>query len=225
MDTNDIKEEIMSYYNERAEEYDEIYMGKGHVTLDSSVYLKDVIKASEMASHFGNGHLLDIACGTGFWLLSYYRNCSEITLFDQSEKMLQECKKRVEERGIMHSTHFIQGNFLHVELEPLTFDSAFVGFLLSHLTLEQEKIFFLNLKKVLKPHGQLMVIDSVWNNERQKYTKKEGIQKRVLNNGRTFKIYKRYLEKSDIERMCKYSFTVRFCHIGKAFIVAVLERS
>ncbi|KYK37830.1 MAG: hypothetical protein AYK18_08815 [Theionarchaea archaeon DG-70] len=220
-----IKREIETYYNERAEEYDRIYMGKGHVTLNPRIYLEDVAKTSEIVSKFGDGHLLDIACGTGFWLLSYCQNCSEITLLDQSKKMLEECRKRVGELGLLNSTHFVQGDFLKVTIEPSAFDSAFVGFLLSHLTLEQEKLFFLSLKRILKPHGQLMIIDSVWNSERQKYTKKEGIQKRVLNDGRKFKIYKRYVEKSDIERMCsKHDFKIKSSYTGKAFITAILER-
>ena len=225
MDSDDcIKKEIKSYYNERAEEYDEIYGGKGHVTLDPNVYLKDVTRTSEIASGFGSGHLLDIACGTGFWLLSYYQNCSEITLLDQSEKMLKECRRRVENLGLLTSAHFIQGDFLEVSLEPSIFDCAFVGFLLSHFILEQEKVFFLNLKRILKPHGHLMIVDSAWNNERQKYTKKEGIQKRILNDGRIFTVYKRYFEKSDIERMCsRYNFNIKSFYIGKAFIVVILE--
>ena len=217
-----IKEEIKSYYDERAEEYDEIYRGKGHTTLDPSSYLEDVVRASEIASQFGNGHLIDIGCGTGFWLQSYYRNCSEITLIDQSEKMLRECRKRITDLGLTHSVHFVQRDFLEVELEPSTFDSAFFGFLLSHFTTEQEKIFFLKLKGILKPQGQFMIVDSAWNDERKKYRIKEGIQERRLNDGRTFTIYKRYFEKSDIDEMAlEYGFRIESFHAGKAFIAVV----
>ncbi|MCK4310002.1 MAG: class I SAM-dependent methyltransferase [Methanomicrobia archaeon] len=222
---NEVKKEMISYYNERAEEYDDLYIGKSHFTLDPCIYLKDVTKVSEMTSGFGNGHLIDIACGTGFWMFNYARNCSRITLLDQSEKMLKECKKRVEKLGLINSTEFIQGDFLEVTLEPSTFDSALVGFLLSHLTIEQEKFFFLKLKKILKSNGQLMIIDGAWNNERQKYTKKEGIQERVLNDGRRFKIYKRYFEKSDLEGMAhRYNFKIKSCYVGTAFIAVILER-
>jgi len=222
---NRIKKEMTSYYNERAEEYDDLYMGKSHFTLDPSIYLKDVIKVSEMASGFGNGHLIDIACGSGFWLPSYARNCSRITLLDQSEKMLKESKKRVEKIRLINLVNFIQGDFLEVMLEDSTFDSALVGFLLSHLTVRQEKVFFLKLKRILKSNGNLLIIDSAWNDERQKYTKKEGTQERVLNDGRRFKIYKRYFEKSDLEGMAhRHNFKIKSCYVGTAFIAAILER-
>ena len=220
-----IKKEMMSYYNERAGEYEDLYRGKGHFTLDPDIYQKDVTEVSEMASEFGNGHLIDVACGTGFWLLSYAQNCSRITLLDQSGKMLKECKKRVKKLELTNATEFIQGDFLEVTLEDSTFDSALAGFLLSHLTSEKEKIFFLKLKRILKPNRQLMIIDSAWNSERQKYRKKRGIQERVLNDGRGFKIYKRYFEKSDLEGMAhRYNFNLKSCHIGTAFVAAILER-
>ncbi len=227
---DDIKKEMMSYYNERAEEYDEIYRGiygrKRHVTIDPRDYQKDVIKTSEMVLGFGKGHLIDIACGPGFWLLSYARNCSIITLLDQSEKMLKECRKRVEKLGLVNIVNLIQGDFFEVKLKNNAFDSALVGFLLSHFTLEQEKIFFLKLKRILKPNGQLMLIESAWNNERQKYRKKEGIQERALNDGRIFKIYKRYFDKLDIEEIFKRNnFKIKSCYGGKAIISATLERN
>jgi ubiquinone/menaquinone biosynthesis C-methylase UbiE len=80
---DDTMREMMSYYDARAEEYDEIYMGKGHITIDADVFVSDVAKVAEMVSGFGKGHLLDIACGAGFWLPYYAPNCNQITLLDQ----------------------------------------------------------------------------------------------------------------------------------------------
>ncbi len=223
MDRNKIRKEIKAYYNERAPEYDEIYAGKGHITLDPHSYLEDVSKVSEIASHFGRGHLIDTACGTGFWLTYYAWNCTKITLLDQSEKMLKECTRKVEELHLTSVT-IIQGDFFEVNLKPSTFDSAFVGFFLSHLTPEEEKVFFSNLKRILKPDSHAMIVDSIWNSERQKYRKKEGIQERILSDGRTFHVYKRYFEKSDIEKICKeYNLEMTSFYSGTAFIAAILE--
>jgi ubiquinone/menaquinone biosynthesis C-methylase UbiE len=216
--------EMMSYYDERAEEYDEIYLGKGHTTIDPDVYRKDVAKVSEMVSRFGKGHLIDIACGAGFWLPNYARNCSQITFLDQSERMLSKCKDRVEELGLADILSFIQGDFLDVNLEASKYDCALVGFLLSHLTLEQEKAFFGKLEEILKANPQLMFIDSAWNKRRQQYREKEGLQERVLNDGRIFRVYKRYFDKSDVEEMLKrYKFEVISYYAGEALIAAMAE--
>ena len=216
--------EMMSYYDERAEEYDEIYLGKGHTTIDPDVYKNDVAKVSAMISGFGKGHLIDIACGAGFWLPHYARNCGQITFLDQSERMLSKCKDRVEKLGLTTISNFIRGDFLEVNLETSQYDCALVGFFLSHLTSEQEKAFFAKLGEILKPNPQLMFIDSAWNKRRQRYQDKEGIQERVLSDGRKFRIYKRYFAKSDVEKMFKrYSFEAISYYIGDALIAAIAE--
>jgi len=216
--------EMMSYYDERAEEYDEIYLGKGHTTIDADVYRKDVAKVSEMVSRFGKRHLIDIACGAGFWLPNYARNCNQITFLDQSARMLSKCKDRVEELGLADISSFIQGDFLDVNLEASKYDCALVGFLLSHLTLGQEKTFFRKLEEILKANPQLMFIDSAWNKRRQRYREKEGIQERVLNEGHIFRVYKRYFDKSDVEEMFKrYKFEVVSYYTGEALIAAIAE--
>jgi ubiquinone/menaquinone biosynthesis C-methylase UbiE len=225
MDDNIIRE-MMSYYDERAEEYDGIYLGKGHTTIDPDVYRKDVAKTSEMVSRFGKGHLIDIACGAGFWLPNYARNCSQITFLDQSERMLSKCKDRVERLELTDISCFIRGDFLDVNLEASKYDCALVGFFLSHLTFEQEEAFFGKLKTILKANPQLMLIDSAWNERRQWYREKEGIQERVLNDGRIFRIYKRYFEKSDVEEMFKkHDFEIISYYIGDALIAAIAESS
>ena len=217
-----IKQEMMLYYNERAEEYDQIYLGKEYATIDPDVYKRDVVKVSKMISRFGKGHLIDIACGTGFWLPNYAGNCDQITFLEQSERMLSICKERVEKLGLKNISNFIQGDFLDVNLETSKYDCALVGFLLSHLTHEQEKTFWGRLKEILKTNSQLMFIDSAWNKKRKQYREKEGIQERVLNDGRTFKVYKRYFKKSDVKEMFeRYNFVIKSYYIGDAFIAAI----
>ena len=216
--------EMMSYYDERAEEYDEIYLGKSHTTIDADVYRKDVAKVSEMVSRFGKGHLIDIACGAGFWLPNYARNCNQITFLDQSARMLSKCKDRVEELGLADISSFIQGDFLDIKLEASQYDCALVGFLLGHLTLEQEKTFFRKLGENLKANPQLMFIESAWNKRRQRYQEKEGVQERVLNNGRIFRVYKRYFDKPAVEEMFEwYKFEVTSYYTGEAIIAAIAE--
>jgi ubiquinone/menaquinone biosynthesis C-methylase UbiE len=199
-------------------------LGKSHTTIDADVYRKDVANVSEMVSRFGKGHLIDIACGAGFWLPNYARNCNQITFLDQSARMLSKCKDRVEELGLADISSFIQGDFLDIKLEASKYDCALVGFLLSHITLEQEKTFFRKLEENLKANPQLMFIESAWNKRRQRYQEKEGVQERVLNNGRIFRVYKRYFDKPAVEEMFEwYKFEVISYYTGEAIIAAIAE--
>ncbi len=223
-----IHKEMMCYYHERAEEYDELYKGiigrTRHVTINPQVYRQDIAKTSEMVARFGTGSLIDIGCGSGFWFLYYARNCSRITMLDQSKKMLQESSKKVEQLGLEESVNFIQGDFFRIPLGLSIFDCALIGFLLSHFTVKQEETFFLKLQRILKPNGKLLFIDSAWNKERQKHRKKEGVQERVLNDGRVFQIYKRYFDRLDVEKMFqRYNFEIKSLYIGKAMISIIAE--
>ena len=212
---------MMSYYDERAKEYDEVYEGRGPALGTPAVYRKDVKEISAMVSAFGRGHLIDIGCGTGFWLPFYAQNCSSITLVDQSSKMLLECRNRIEKLGIEGQCRIIQGDFFDIDIAERSFDSACVGFLISHLSPELEQQFFEKLKTIFSTGASLMLIDSVWNVSLRGQRGRRGSQKRRLNDGRTFRIYKRYFEMADIEKMFEqYRIELEACYLGEAFLSA-----
>lgn len=226
MMNKDIQQEMLSYYNERAGEHDLVYIGKGPAQQEySEEYKRDVARISEMASGFGRGHGIDIACGTGFWTPHYAKNCRQITFVDQSECMLLECRKRVENLHLPTKTSFIQANFFDIELGVSTFDCALVGFLLSHFESEEEETFFRKLKKILNPLARLMIIDSSWSEKRKRLRQKSGIQERFLEDGRKYRVYKKYFEQSDIQDLLKrYDFALRDLHFGDMLFAAIVER-
>jgi ubiquinone/menaquinone biosynthesis C-methylase UbiE len=222
-----LQREMLVYYDERAEEYDDVYRGAGPaIQRYADQYRRNTTEVCEIVAGFGYGHLIDIACGTGFWAPHYARNCERFTFVDQSEGMLAECKRRIKGLGLMDVSRFLQGNIFDVARESAPYDCAMAGFLLSHFTSEQEDAFFQKLKAVLKPSAQVMIVDSYWSARRQaEGRKKEGEQERTLNDGRAFKIYKKYFDESDIERMlARHQFTCKSLHIGDTFIAAAASR-
>jgi ubiquinone/menaquinone biosynthesis C-methylase UbiE len=223
----EIQQETFSYYNERAAEYDEVYVGKGPAMRRyANLYVSDAAEISEMVSGFGKGHAIDVACGTGFWAPRYAPNCARITFLDQSESMLSECRARVGGLGLTAAVEFTRGNLFEVELQPDTYDSAMVGFLLSHLTTRQEEMLFRRLREILKPGAELMVIDSLWTKRREGECEKEGAEERTLNDGRRFKIYKRYFERAEFERILEQrSFEITQLYEGDVMIAATAELS
>ncbi|MFZ3385873.1 MAG: class I SAM-dependent methyltransferase [Candidatus Hydromicrobium sp.] len=212
------EKEMMDYYDERAGEYDEIYIGKGPASLKKDSYFKDVEEVSKLLTGFGKGKIIDIGCGTGFWFPKYAKRYSDFTFLDQSKKMLEECKKRVESLGYLNKSKFVQMNALDLVLDT-KFDSAIIGFLLSHFTDKQERRFFSLLKGILSDNGTFLVLDSTWTDERKKVRTKEEIQERKLNDGRLFKIYKKYFDENDVYQMAdKNGFRILNMYLGEAFL-------
>lgn len=217
----DSHDEFMRYYDERAPEYDEIYSGKGPSIPETQAYKKDVEEISAICRGFGRGHLIDIGCGTGYWLQYYARNCSEISLVDQSRNMLVQCKKRTNALPSDIGVNFIKGDFLHLRFLGRIFDTALIGFFISHLTDEDEQILFNKMKGVLRPKADILWIDGSWSSLRKKYREKEGYQKRTLNDGRSFSVFKRYFDEHNIRAILKkYSMLLYSLYMGDVFFVA-----
>lgn len=221
-----LEKEMLAYYEERAGEYDELYTGQmPAIRAHGELYVKETEEISRIAAGFGKGHLLDIACGTGFWALRYARNCDRLTFIDQSQSVLAICRDRMDRLGFTDKADFIQGNFFDIDLLPHEYDSSFLGFILSHFNSDLEEKFFSKLNQALKPSAKVMIVDSIWGERRKEGRKKEGEQKRILNDGRSFKIYKKYLESADIEAMCeKYHLELKKLYEGEVFIAAALDK-
>lgn len=220
-----IGREMLSYYDERAGEYDQLYAGQEPAIQDRTAeYVEDVVKIGELAASFGAGHLIDVACGTGFWASYYAQGCDEITFLDQSPAMLTECQRRTEKAGLSMETTFVQGNVFEIELKPALYDRGFVGFLLSHLTQDEETKLLKKLQCSLRPTAKLMIVDSYWNERRREQRQKEGVQKRVLTDGRIFRIYKKYFDRRDVEGMCERAqLKIESLYVGQVFIAIIVE--
>ena len=212
---------MMEYYDERAPEYDEIYQGKAPGICEPEVYEKDVEAIKAMCRDFGHGHLIDVGCGTGYWLPYYGRNCEEITFVDQSRRMLSECQKRIKELETDVQVRFVKGNFMKMRFFSRVYDAAVVGFFISHLQGDNEDVFWTKLKRILRPGSDVLWIDGSWSETRKKYRDKEGFQKRTLNDGRVFTIFKKYYDEKDIQEIIsKYSLTLRSLYAGEVFFAA-----
>jgi len=215
------REQMLVYYDERAAEYDEIYtLGKGPASIpDPQTYLAEAAVLLEIVRTHARGNLMDIACGTGYWMPGYARQCAPVVLFDQSPRMLDQCHRRARELSIESKCRFVQGD-VFAGLEGCgRFDTALIGFFLSHVPPEDESRFFGILGRLLNPSGRLLILDSVWSPERAKARAKSGTQQRRLNDGRTFEIYKRYFDHEEIERMAQaHGIHLSVASFGRTFL-------
>jgi ubiquinone/menaquinone biosynthesis C-methylase UbiE len=219
---SDLRQSMLRYYDERASEYEEAYvLGTGTASIpDPEVFRREVSVLTRMVEHFARGRLVDLACGTGYWLPHYVAGCSSITLIDQAPRMLQECRKKVASLDALDRITIVQDDVLEHSFRPRAFDSALVGFLISHLTDEEEQQLFERLKTMLDTDGRFLILDSAWSPERARFNRKTERQERRLNDGSRFDVYKRYIDRQDIvEWARKYGVATSIEHFGTAFVV------
>ena len=159
----DLRRRMKDYYNERATEYEEAYtLGTGTASIETpGLFKSEAIAVSKVVEKFGRGRLIDIACGTGYWLPFYVANVSHVTFLDQSENMLAECRGKVSTLGIGANCKFVQADLFDHCFDE-TYESALLAFLVSHMTLEQETYLFRILRTILGTAGDFLIMDSAW---------------------------------------------------------------
>jgi ubiquinone/menaquinone biosynthesis C-methylase UbiE len=214
-----LRDRMLVYYNERASEYEEAYtLGTGTASItDPTVFTTEIGVLERIVRGFGSGHLLDVACGTGYWLPLYIGNCSRVTLFDQSERMLSECGLKVRRRAVADRCSLVRGDIFDYDFAPRAYDCALVGFLLSHTSEAQEHLVMQVLRKTLRPGARVLILESAWTDVRARFNHKVEQQTRRLNDGTEFQIYKRYIGREDIAAWDrKYGLRTTIEHFGEA---------
>ena len=217
------QQELFDYYNERAPEYEEFYAGQSIPRLFTpEIFQKNTNAIYKLVADYVKGKCLDIACGTGYWMPAYQANCPEITLIDQSESVLDECRKKIDNLGIHGKVEIIQGEVFNHPYKAKSYDSVLLGFLISHLTDRDLDNLAGIARKVMVPGGRVVIIDSIWSDELLKGgRKKEGMLKRTLKDGREFEIYKRYYGPSDLESFAeRNNMDLEIPYRGEVFFLA-----
>jgi SAM-dependent methyltransferase len=216
-------QELFEYYNERAPEYEAFYAGEFPTGPRSpELYKADTKAIQTLLPHYVKDKCLDIACGTGFWLPCYHHNCSAITLIDQSEGVLEEARKKIERLRIKGKTNVFQGDVFKDIPANHTYNSALVGFLVSHFKDEELDSFLSIVRSALAPGGRFIIIDSVWGEEaRTQHRDQNGMAARRLYDGRTFHIYKRYFTRDELGSIAtRNGLALDIIYWGQVFFLA-----
>ena len=218
---SDLRHSMFRYYDQRADEYEEAYvLGTGTASIrDPEVFRREASVLTRIVEGFARGRFVDVACGTGYWLQFYAARCSSVTLIDQAPRMLEQCRKKIVALDASVPIEVVQNDVLEHSFPPGAFDSALVGFLISHLTDDEERLLFERLKAMLDSGGQFLILDSAWSPERARFNAKVERQERRLNDGSRFEIYKRYIDRQDIlDWSTKYGVATTTEHFGQAFV-------
>lgn len=168
---------MKDYYDTRAPEYDEWYLGLGRFDrLSRPDWDHDVRELEQMIASLPPASTLDVACGTGF--LSRHLP-GEITLLDQSERMLAIAQQRLPHAAVIRADAF------DLPFGDDAFDRIFTAHFYGHLQPGERERFLAEARRVAR---ELVVVDAAVRPDRRRTE----WQERVLNDGSRFEVYKRY---------------------------------
>jgi ubiquinone/menaquinone biosynthesis C-methylase UbiE len=168
---------VKAYYDSRAPEYDEWYLGTGRFAeRDRPGWDEEIEALSRTLEALPPAKTLDVACGTGF-LTRHLPG--EIVGLDQSESMLEEAGRQAP------NATYLAGDALSLPFEDDSFERVFTGHFYGHLE-DQEREQFLREARRLAP--ELVIVDSAI----QPDVPAEEWQERILNDGTRWEVYKRY---------------------------------
>jgi demethylmenaquinone methyltransferase/2-methoxy-6-polyprenyl-1,4-benzoquinol methylase len=172
-------ETMKQYYDHRAPEYDDWYLGVGRFAQrDRPGWEEDLNELQDDVAALASARTLDVACGTGFLTR---RLRGEITALDQSERMLEVAAERVP------AAVFVSGDALALPFTDGSFDRLFTGHFYGHLQDGDREAFLAEAHRVA---SELVIVDSA----RRPDHEPEEWQERVLNDGSRYEVYKRFFD-------------------------------
>jgi SAM-dependent methyltransferase len=174
---------VKAYYDRRAQEYDDWWLGRGLYADRERPGWEDELRLLEgVIRDLPPVRTLDVACGTGF-LTRHLRG--EVVGLDASERMLEVA------RGQAPAAHFEHGDALSLPFEDGAFDRVFTSYFYCHLEDEERERFLAEARRVAP---ELVVVASI----RGDGDPSERWEERRLNDGSSWNVYKRVFEGPDL---------------------------
>lgn len=168
-----------AYYDQRAHEYDEWYLGEGHFAARNRPgWDAEVKRLIDYVEALPAARTLDVACGTGF--LTRHLKGGLVVGLDQSPTMVALAQTQLPD-GLA-----IVGDALDLPFPDGAFDRVLTGHFYGHLPPTERSDFLREARRVAR---ELIVIDSALHDG----VEAEQWQERVLNDTSRHQVYKRYL--------------------------------
>jgi ubiquinone/menaquinone biosynthesis C-methylase UbiE len=170
--------EERAYYERRAPEYDDFYLGSGlYAARERSGWHEEVGVLRTILRSLRFQTILDVACGTGF-LTQHFQG--RVFALDQSASMLRIARTRVPGGSI------IRGDALQLPFPAATFDCLSACHLYGHFRPRERERFLAEARRVAR---QLLIVDAGLHSVG---CVSEEVQQRLLKDGSRHTVYKRY---------------------------------
>jgi len=201
----DILDQQRDYYRHRAPEYDQWWRREGRYTLDEQArqnWEQDIAEVAHALDAFAPaGDVLELAAGTGWWTERLTRHATHITAVDASTETLALNRERT---GATGKVTYRQADIFAWTPPASAFDTVFFAYWLSHVPAERLDAFWAMAGHALRPGGRVFLIDS-YRPERVP----GDLQHRRLNDGREFRVVKRFWQPAELEAIPGWRLTAR----------------
>jgi demethylmenaquinone methyltransferase/2-methoxy-6-polyprenyl-1,4-benzoquinol methylase len=164
---------MRAYYDQRAPEYDDWWLGTGRFTdRERPGWDVEVGVLTDLIGSLTPAKTLDVACGTAF-LTRHLPG--EVTGLDQSENMVAITRERMPDARVVH------GDALPLPFRDDEFERLFTSHFYGHLQPGEREHFLEEARRVA---GELVVVDAAGSGTRW--------DERELNDGSRHRVYKRW---------------------------------
>ena len=198
-----VDDDMRWYYDKRAPEYDDWWLGTGlFAGRPRPGWSQEVDELISLIGALPPARTLDVACGTG--LLTQHLP-GEVVGLDQSDAMLEVARAR------MPDVHVVQGDAVPLPFADGEFERVFTSHFYGHLVPEERESFLDEARRV---GGQLVIVDSALRDD----VPPEEYQQRVLNEGSRHTVYKRFFA---AEELADELGRGRVLHAGRWFVAVV----
>lgn len=166
-----------AYYDRRAPEYDDWYLGRGlYADRDRAGFDDELADLRTAVAALTPAATLDVACGTGF-LTRHLPGA--VTGLDQSRRMLRVAAEQAP------AATLVEGDALSLPFADDAFERVFSGHFYGHLDASQRATFLREARRVA---AELVVADaSIEHSEVG-----EEWSRRILEDGTSWEVYKRW---------------------------------
>lgn len=201
--------EMVSYYRERAGEYDQWFYRQGRFDRGMENNARWFAEAAEVFAALDAcgfvGDVLELAPGTGIWTERLVRTAATVTAVDASPEMIELNRAKV----VSERVSYVLADLFSWQPQRL-YDAVFFGFWISHVPRERLDSFLVSVAAMLRPGGKVFFVDGRYEAtstavDHQLPSAEGQMMVRKLNDGRVFEIVKNFYDPVDLVARCRHA--------------------
>lgn len=190
-----IEATMAAYYARRAEEY-ELIFHKPERQDDLRALRSFVIEA------FAGRHVLEVACGTGYWTQILSRSAASVIAIDVNDEVLEIARAKPTRRD---NVEFQREDAYALPSFSKQFSGGFAGFWWSHLPKARRREFLTGLHRVMAPGASMVFIDNAYAEGSstpifRRDADGNTYQKRMLHDGSTHEVLKNFPTEEELRQ-------------------------